>query len=700
MSRQDFDHQVTERLRRQARRLRGLRLVEGAAAVAGIMLLAVVVQLGLDWWLRLPRDMRAALLVMILGVAGFAAWRYLIKPLGLRFGARELALAVERKHPELNSVLLSAVDFDAGAVGDPSANSPELVRAVIAEATAATRDVPIEAVINPRRSRQALLRGLGILAVVVVALTAAPRTLGIWWERNLLLRDVSWPQRTVLVVEAPDDGMIRAARGDDLDIRAEVAAGYVVPRHVEIVYRTASGKTGRDSMTGVGERGFRAGFPRVREDFTFQLEGGDDITDTFSVRLSERPRIAAIRLTGIPPAYTHQPAERFPDDRRAVELLRGGTLEITADVSKPLAGAALTREQAVLVELGPVETRLETAIVPVDSQTYHFALRDHDGLTNVRPLRFSVRVVEDATPEVRMLTPRVGNLVTMRAVLPIDLNFTDDWGLARAELAYRHSGAGGALRRSALPGFTPRATEFATELAWAVADAGASIGDEVTLIAEAEDFNDVSGPGIGKSNTKTFRIATDDELLEEFHRREQEYRRQFDRLVENQERLRRNLLTALARADDPTARAEWEVTLAPLERRQRQIMAQVKLVRQQFAQVLAEMTINRLDDATVRTRLQEGIIDPLAELGTREMSAAADQLRQLARQPAVAAARAVDPAQAQLLARMRAVLDNMLKWEGYQETVSMVREILRLQRELNEETRATLEESGGDFFED
>jgi hypothetical protein len=129
-------------------------------------------------------------------------------------------------------------------------------------------------------------------------------------------------------------------------------------------------------------------------------------------------------------------------------------------------------------------------------------------------------------------------------------------------------------------------------------------------------------------------------------------------------------------------------------------MAQVKLVRQQFAQVLAEMTINRLDDATVRTRLQEGIIDPLAELGTREMSAAADQLRQLARQPAVAAARAVDPAQAQLLARMRAVLDNMLKWEGYQETVSMVREILRLQRELNEETRATLEESGGDFFED
>jgi hypothetical protein len=627
-------------------------------------------------------------------------WRHFIAPMRLRFGLREMALALERRHRELNTLLVSAVDFSTGRVGDAASNSPELVRAVVDEATQAAQRIPFDRLIDWRRGRRTLGQWVAVLAVIVVALVAAPQTLGIWLERNLLLRNVSWPQRTVLVVDAPADGTIRGAIGDDLEVRARVADGYQAPRHVEILFETESGSTGRETMTGVGERGFRMVFPRVREGFTFRLVGGDDVTDTFRVELSERPQIKSAELTVEPPAYTGLTAQAFPDGQRAVEMYRGSQLTIRATASKDLATAALYSGGMLVQEIDPSERTLVVAAAPMESQTYHFELVDHDGLASVRPTRFSARIIDDDAPKVRMAAPNVGNLATLRAVLPLELNFADELGLADIELVIGHSGERGESVTLPIAGFTPSSRSFEARIEWPVADAGADIGDAVTLTARARDFNDVTGPGAGESTTLSVRVATDEEMLADFQRREQEFRRQFERLVDSQERLRRRLLTMLGEMQDHDVRADLELTLAPLERQQRQIRQQTGVVQQQFVQVLAEMAINRLDDIETRRRMQEGIIAPLGELSGRDLSEAADQLRRLGRERTVELAGEVDPVQAGVSEKMRQVLDNMLQWEGYQETVAMLREILQLQRELNTETKQALESRGSEFFED
>jgi hypothetical protein len=48
---------------------------------------------------------------------------------------------------------------------------------------------------------------------------------------------------------------------------------------------------------------------------------------------------------------------------------------------------------------------------------------------------------------------------------------------------------------------------------------------------------------------------------------------------------------------------------------------------------------------------------------------------------------------------MRAILANMIQWEGYQEAVGMLRDILRLQNELRTETQQAVEKQGGDVFD-
>ena len=73
-------------------------------------------------------------------------------------------------------------------------------------------------------------------------------------------------------------------------------------------------------------------------------------------------------------------------------------------------------------------------------------------------------------------------------------------------------------------------------------------------------------------------------------------------------------------------------------------------------------------------------------------------MRQWARDTSPERASLVDPQQVAILAEMRQVLVRMLQWEGYHEVVNMLRDIIRLQRELNRETKDALLEDTGDLL--
>jgi hypothetical protein len=166
--------------------------------------------------------------------------------------------------------------------------------------------------------------------------------------------------------------------------------------------------------------------------------------------------------------------------------------------------------------------------------------------------------------------------------------------------------------------------------------------------------------------------------------------------------LRRRLLTALDRLAGAEDAAGSMAELASAQRRQRQLAGQVNAIGQQFEQILARMRVNRLDTDLVRRRLGEGIIAPLTRLARRDLLSAAAALRRLTRSQAgelPELASRIDPQQVELLSIMRAALANMLKWEGFQETVTMLREILRLQKEVGQETAEEIERQAADIFD-
>ncbi len=694
-----LDSSVVGRLREVVRRLRRYVFIEGVAWIVVTLVALALIQFAIDYWTRgLQWSMRAALLGLTLACGAWVAALRVWRPLRLKIGLADAAKLVERRFPELSSVLVSAVRFDQDEVGLPISNSPSLIASVVDRARIATASIDFLVVVNPSRARRSAAVLMGVVAMATCATIVSPEMVGMWFSRNVLLHNIEWPKRTRLVVELTDGELI-GARGDDLVVQA-LAEG-IQPREVGIRYETLSGQTGRESMVSIGNIGsyrYRHTFQRPKESFRFQLFGGDDRTKWYEARLIDRPRVVQSSMEIVPPAYSGLNPVTFGEDRRSAQVLPGTTVTFRALMNKPVSKVSFVSNEEEVGEISQEGDYYVANVTLMKSATYQFLLVDEVGFENRRPVQFALRVMKDDAPLVRLRLPGVGDMVTPQAILPMELEFSDTYGLATANLLYQE----GEESEKPIPfdGFELRATHLETSLSWPVSTVELEAGDRVSLMARASDFDDVSGPNLAESTQVVIRVVSKDEFLAEISRREQEYRMDFERLVDNQERLRGELLTAMRKHREKPD-LEWlGSTLTPLERRQRSIISSINVIRQQFERVLAELRVNQLDTDEERERLQIRIIDPLTEIARRDLADAADTIRQWSRDGTAETASAVDQKQYEALARMRAVLSVMIQWEGYHELVTMLRDIVRLQSELSTETKDALEKEVGDIFED
>ncbi|HET6573561.1 MAG TPA: hypothetical protein VFG68_08165 [Fimbriiglobus sp.] len=187
---------------------------------------------GFDWVQDAPRGLRIAALVAlaVLLVAIVTTW--VVLRLTREFSYPSLALVLEKRYPQiLGDRLITAVEL---ADVDKQARvgySPQMIQQTIAEAREAVGRVPVREVFNWRRLWRKLLLavvGMVVLSAVWYGLAAAfgrvtapgefawrsADVVGIWAERNLLLKNTPWPRRAHLeLVDFPSEGL-RVGKSD------------------------------------------------------------------------------------------------------------------------------------------------------------------------------------------------------------------------------------------------------------------------------------------------------------------------------------------------------------------------------------------------------------------------------------------------------------------------------------------------------
>ncbi|MCG3125969.1 MAG: hypothetical protein CHACPFDD_00797 [Phycisphaerae bacterium] len=679
------------------RRWRLYAAIAGAVRVSLTILATSLLQLLLDRWLRLSLDQRAALNGVLTLIWLWVFYRFLYRPLATPLGDVALASVVDGSLTEPQDQFATAVELSAAGGGDPESNSPALVAEIIGDACREAQRVSFLTVLNHRRAVQ---RGTELalqVAIVVLAFRLLPELMDTWFKRNWLLADIPWPQRTHLTPQGADaSGVLRAPRGEEFRLIAQIDGE--PPPTADVVWWTASGKRGRDSMTRVGDSRFESTFAALSEDLRFQLIGGDEHTREYRVQVVERPRVVSTQVHVSPPAYTGLPP--FTVDRQPfVEAPLDSALRIEARANKPLAEARVVRPDGSTIACVLSGDLAVARLEPAEAGSYQFDLVDRDGWKDRNPLRFGVRLTADHAPSLKLALSGAGEIVTPIADIPVELTASDAYGLSAVELVTQRNeeppvarsppGAPTSQPASGPDDGAPPLRNLLATLRVDLATLGVAAGDTLRISARGTD-NNPAQPGEGLSQTYALRVVSTDDFLTELARREYALRQEFERLLAAQRVVR----DSVARLTGELATGRLEPRqlqrVASLARQQDQHTRRVMAIRQQFEQLLAEMWTNKIATAAAERRITDAIVTPLGELARRLMPAGRDALLRLKMSATADERAAASDRQDEIVRSMQAVLAQMLQWEGYREAVALLREIIAEQTDLRAGTLSAI----------
>lgn len=628
-------------LARVRQRLAALVWMHGLATVAGATALWLLVAFVVDWSLHVPSGIRWIHLGVLALVPGVLFARELVAPLRRLPDVVGIAVLVERAHPALRQLFVSAVELSRSP---RPMGAPELVADVLRRADAEARTLQPSGVLDARGPRRRL--ALGSAAVLVCALVLATNSAAasIFFDR-LFGGDAPWPRRTHLVVEIPLPGAetpseLQDPQHDPAEIRLRIARGSDVPLVVraegsvpdEVILHFKSGESA--VLPSTGGPAFRTLLRSLQDDTEFYVTGGDDTDDRPWVRLQvlQPPDVEALAIEITPPAYSGlAPRTEFDRD---IEVLQGTHLAVhVLPTPRSAHGRArlLPEDRALELEAAPfplrpeaapgtaVETGLAFALAADKNLRYRFELQDATGLANPDPGLFAVTVVEDRAPEIELLAPSrteldtlLGGLVALRARAEDDFGLasfawssrsaTDetraaapaelDWRLFTAEeRAAEQAGAESASNTRARVLAVGRAHVEVAQLAPAVAE-----GQQYELVVTARD-NRTPTPREGRSSAVRVRIVTTDEFVRRLQERLTRVQASANAVTELQrEKARRTDELLAALESDGAGLANTDAELGALSTGQRRAAGDARSLARELCSVCESILYARLDD--------------------------------------------------------------------------------------------------------
>ena len=431
------DGGIIRRLHAAWRRELVLVILRGAAALLAVIAGAVLIDLLADWTLNLPGWLRVVLLLANVLAIGWAGWVWL-RPCLRRFVAVHMALRVERANPQLESVLVSAVQFhDAQAA--PGA-SDQLMRAVERIAENKTRSVNFRDV-----TRVEHLAVLLIAAVLTVGGVGAVGFAAPGFLPTLMTRmfdpgsKAMYPTRTQIEVVSGNPTVLQGAPVE----LAAITSGEN-PQGGTVLVNVGGAGWEELEVAGDEQNRFSYRVEQVVNDTEYYFQLGDARSHVHKVTVARPPRIIEAKIRREFPAYTVEDGLGEPTDEvRAMNLKVPQGTKITWQLrtDRQVAGARLVFEEGepVKVDLGQDGKALTVTAEADASLSYRFAMdwTLGDKTHTQESTKHFVTIVPDMAPRVAMTYPLGDQQATLKKLLNVTFFAADDYGLDKAWIVYQ-----------------------------------------------------------------------------------------------------------------------------------------------------------------------------------------------------------------------------------------------------------------------
>ena len=486
----------------EARRVWKRTLFWTGCAIAIVGLIAILAGAAIiDLLMPLPTSIRIALLVGVIGAAGYLLYRYLIQPLRVKLTPHDVALNVERKHRDLEDRLVSALQFGEVETGDPIES--HLLQRLVTDAVERTDGIDFKATVDKSKKRKHIGIAAAVLAGCALIALIFPAELDISLNRLLSPWEKTEPVFTTKLTVEPRNA--RILRGRSLAINAEVT-GKAADK-ARLIYTkedpaadTESQGQEIDMMQIEGEkRRFGYEIFNINENMEYYVTANEVESERYTVEVFDMPKVTAVEVTYTYPEYTQlNPITQQGEGN--IRAVAGSQAEIRITTNKAIESATLTvdAQDAIPMLISDGRT-LTTTLDVLNDGKYTVKLLCVDGFNNQTPIEYTIKAIPDEPPEVVIREPGRDVKATKLEEVKVLAEAVDDYGVEKMTLMY----AIGSGEPQELEAETVEVKEkkiISGSYVFYLEELDVEPGEFISYYAQATDNNTRTGPGTGTSD--------------------------------------------------------------------------------------------------------------------------------------------------------------------------------------------------------
>ena len=629
---------IKERLKRTAQRRYLTHIVWGTilflGILAGIWLFVTALEAGF-WFTTTWRTVLSST-VFLLGF-GLLIWFVAIPFLrfsGVIKGASEDALAkdIGAYFPQVSDRLLNLLHL---AEGKRSSASNTFVNHAVMSLNQQIQDVDFEKMETFDKAVHASkFAAIPILGLIVFLIAAPNSFLGA--SHRLLTPGMEFSRPSSFQMQVTP-GSIELLRGDSLRIHINLT-GSELPSSLTLRYKDKEeDKVVEESLYQDSSGAYSRTFVNVRRSFTYSLWAEEVNTPWYDVDIVERPIIRSLQVALTPPAYSRIPEQRLETNVGDIQGLPGTQVKLEAIVG------GLTLSEAYVVFDNGVRDTLEIlsnlasgTFTLTREGTYHLVIKDANNTENSNPIRYSMKLLQDAYPTAVLLSPNPLSELNESLSVSLASRITDDFGFNRLRLYYR-------LAESRFGDTMPSFESLSLPLSdrssldqefifdWDLGDTPSLDpvpGDAIEYYIQVWDNDTFAGFKSSKSPTQLLRLPSLAEQYKELEQREDDVQDEMEDLLRETRQID-DQFNELQNELRNKLENDWEDQrqLEQIKEKQAELENKVESLNESFEEMTQQMENNNLSSEETQ-QLYEEMQQVLEEINSPELMDALNQLQE------------------------------------------------------------------------
>lgn len=643
--------------------------------------------------LNLPATLR------IIGVASWLicivvfGYLYLARSLIKRINIEQMAFKIEQIYPELQDRLISSLQLWKLLSNNIYGYSENFIRMIINESHSFLNKIDKSKVLSEnigKLKRSTLIMLLSFIPVVIL-ITIFPSTFNN--SINAFMNPIESAKllnHVEIKKVIPGDCIIQP--GDNVEIKVELTGNpqsepklYYRSEKIEWVMMTGN----YDNLSSTSSFIFN----NIRESLKYYISLNEIKTREYSIKVIEKPIISNLSLELNYPKYMGLQKQSLGVNVGDISAPLGTSVTISAESNKDLASAFIVFDDETKTRLNIKNSNNITGkFIVKRSGKYHISITDIDGTSNTEPIEYSIIAIPDQPPKVNIIYPGMNIDLGQDMIVPLQINVLDDHGISKITLHYQVNEQD---RKEiiSLANYDNQQTNATIKYTWNLDPLRLFPEDVVSYYVEASDFDNVSGPNIGRSSVFTARYPSLYEIYKKAESEQQDQESTMEEILSQQDEVKKtvdNIIKELKTKNEINWSTQKELEKASTM--QEKIDDQMKNLSKQIEETMKKIEENPLIGTKLLEKIQE-IKDLVNELFNedmkqilRKLSEALEKVDPSQQMKDLIAARMQQEEFMEKLDRIIDLFKNIRFKQQLESAINQVKELIQKQTEIKEES--------------